>query len=70
VYSNYFKHSLIKENWVNKLIFINQFIDVLNFFSMFSNLRTFVVLFALNMLCLFVALSMQKNSTCLSVCRK
>ncbi len=48
VYSSYFKHSLVRENWVNRLIFINQFIDVLN----------------------FVALSMQKSSTCLSVCRE
>jgi hypothetical protein len=70
VYSSYFKHSLIRENWVNKLLFINSFIDVLSFFSMFNNLRKFVVSSFLNMLCLFFALSMQKSSTCLSVCRE
>jgi hypothetical protein len=42
---NYFKHFLVKENWMNKLIFINQLINVFNLFSIFKNLRKFVFLF-------------------------
>jgi hypothetical protein len=70
VYEIYFRHFRVKENWVNKLIFINQLIDVFNFFSMFSNLRKFVVFSSRNMFCLFFDLSSQKSKTCLNLCRK
>jgi hypothetical protein len=66
IQSRYF---LINENWINRLIFINQLTAAFNFFFELKNFFMFVVSSSFIMCWRLSNQFAQKRSTCLSVCR-